>query len=75
MQRNRLYCTLALLAVVGATACKSDADKADNGQVTDTLVTTDTVTQQVQVPVQDTQAVVTTVDTTKDTVDINKTQP
>lgn len=75
MHRNRLYCTLALLALVGVTACKSDAGNANNSQVTDTLVTTDTVTQQVQVPVQDTQAVVTTVDTTKDTVDINKTQP
>jgi ABC-type Fe3+-hydroxamate transport system substrate-binding protein len=75
MQRNRLYCTLALLALVGVTACKSDAGSADNAQVTDTLVTTDSVTQEVQVPVQDTQAVVTSVDTTQDTVDINQTQP
>jgi hypothetical protein len=74
MHRNRLYCTLAVLAIVGTTACKKDAGNANNSQVTDTLVTTDTVTQQVQVPVQDTQAVVTTVDTTKDTVNIDKTK-
>ena len=70
MPRNRLFCTLAVLAVVGAAAC----NKADNqeGAVTDTLITTDTVTQKVEVAVPDTQAVITSVDTTVDTVDINR---
>ena len=71
MPRNRLLCTLAVLAVVGAAACNNDAGNRE-GEVTDTLVTTDTVTQEVQVAVPDTQAVVTSVDTTVDTVDINR---
>ena len=72
MPRNRLFCTLAVLAIVGVSACKKDAGNEDTGQVTDTLVTADTVTQEIQTTVPDSQEVITDVDTTKDTVDINR---
>ena len=68
MLRNRLFGTVAVLAIVGVAACSGDKANEDTGAVTDTLITTDTVTQEVQVPVQDTQAVITDVDTTRDTV-------
>jgi hypothetical protein len=71
MLRNRLFGTFAVLAIVGLAACSGDNANEDTGAVTDTLVTTDSVTQEVQVPVQDTQAVITDVDTTRDTVPID----
>ncbi len=71
MHRNRLFSAFAVLAIIGVAACGDKANE-DNGAVTDTLVTTDSVTQEVQVPVQDTQAVITDVDTTRDTVPIGE---
>lgn len=75
MHRNRLFCTVAAFAIFGLAACSSDSANQDDGAVTDTLVTMDTVTQEVQVPVQDTQAVITDVDTTTDTVSIDQSNP
>jgi hypothetical protein len=71
--RNRLAGIVAMVAVMGLAACNKDA--GDNAVVTDTVVTQDSVTREVQVPVQDTQAVVTSVDTTQDTVDIDQVRP
>jgi hypothetical protein len=74
MSMNRLCGTLAVAAVVGLAAC-SDTDAGDDAVVTDTLVTQDTVTREVQVPVQDTQAVETDVDVDRDTVPIEEVEP
>lgn len=74
MLRNRLYATLAVFALAGVAACGGEEEPAAGGDavVTDTLVGTETVTQEVQVQVPDSQAVVTDIDTAKDTVDINQ---
>jgi hypothetical protein len=74
MSMNRLCGTLALAAVAALAAC-SNTDAGDDAAVTDTLVTQDTVTREVEVAVPDTQAVVTDVDTTQDTVDISDVRP
>ncbi|HET8657097.1 MAG TPA: hypothetical protein VFL93_16345 [Longimicrobiaceae bacterium] len=72
MQRNRLLGVVAIAALAGVAACGGNDTGADSANVAnvDTVVQQDTTTMQVPVTVPDSQAVVTTVDTSKDTVDI-----
>jgi hypothetical protein len=72
MQRNRLLGVVAIALLVGVAACSGNDTGADSANVADvdTIVQQDTTTAEVPVTVPDSQAVVTTVDTSKDTVDI-----
>ena len=71
MRRNASTLLIAFVALAGLAACgDNDADVGDNAQVTDTLISQDTTTVEMPVTVPDTAAVITSVDTAKDTVDI-----
>ena len=76
MLRSRLLGVAAVVGLVGLAACGGNDDNAaagaDSSNVAsvDTTVTQDTITEKVPVTVPDSQAVVTQVDTSKDTVDI-----